>query len=300
MRPWRSGWTNVAVYAAAYLAGGLLPWWLALLLAVGVVKLDKWYYYSKQAAADELPVEDADLVSTVQDLGAGDLQVVAVKGNGGPYINLRGNRLLVARKALDVLTEEELRAAILHRKVTPPNQAWRLEVEPHLPWGAVTLAVAVVAEFYKPAMIVLLPCLMLWAWSVGARRPYCPWLTREHFQAFLDRGGSGPALISALAKINWHIAGDLPQGSIQNRMAGRVWANLELMASMCGMSKDELTALADRHGVGELYLSARMPVWHRMGFARTIFVLAGVYVLIPVLLLGTYFAGDVISRALNG
>lgn len=300
MRPWRSGWTNLVVILAIFLIG---PLWLSLLIAVVAVKLDKWYYYRRQMQVFGQPVDDPEVAAAgraaCERADLTGTEVVAVTGNGGPFLDLRDGRLLIARGALEILTEAELKAAILHRAVTPQGHAWRLEVEPHLPWGALTLVLSAVGFYgrFPAAQVAGIACLMAWAWSVGTRRAHCPWLTREHFQAFLDRGGDGRALAGALAKAAWYVAGDLPQGSIQDRAAARAWANLELLASMCGMKEAELVALADELGVADLYVSARTTTWHRMGFARTVFIYGGAA---AAAVSFTWYVGHWISAQIGG
>ncbi|MDF2628730.1 MAG: hypothetical protein K0R39_2561 [Symbiobacteriaceae bacterium] len=298
MRPWRSIWTRITVYAAfVLLFFSWLPFWLALLVVVAAVKLDKWHYYRRSLEAAEQPVDDPGValagLAACERVGLAGTEVVAVRGNSGPYLNLRDGRLFIARGAKEMLTEAELDAALLHRSVTPRGHAWRVELEPHLPWGALTLLLSLLGEDVRVPLIGLAhtACLMAWAWSVGVRRAYCPWLAPEHFQAFLDRGGDGRALAGALAKAAWHVAGDLPQGSIQDRSAARAWANLELLASMCGMSEAELVTLAEGLGVSDLYASAGKTTWHRMGFARTIFLIPAVAFGV-VLIIGMWMAGS--------
>ena len=302
MRPWRSGWTNLVVLATVILlAFAVLPRWLCLAIAIAVVKYDKWFHYRRETRKAEEHVANSDFAARAeqacQRVGLPHLQVVTVRGNGGPYLTVRGNQLLIAAEAVERLTEAELGAAILHNAVTPPSQRWRLEVEAHLPWGAVTMLVGLLGLWIPFIGFLFIPALLVWAWSQGANRPYCPWLTREHFQAFLGRRGDGPSLIAAHAKINWFIAGTLPQGSIQNRYAARAWAGLKLMGEMCGMREHELIVLADRLGVEDLYGAAEMSTWHRMGFARAIFWCVGALaILTPIAFIAAWVTGSYIGQ----
>ncbi|HWI50908.1 MAG TPA: hypothetical protein VNT01_02040 [Symbiobacteriaceae bacterium] len=305
MRPWRSGWTNLVVLATMILlAFAVFPRWLCLAVAIAAVKYDKWFHYLRETRKAEEPVADSDFAARAeqacQRVGLPHLQVVTVRGNGGPYLTVRGNQLLIAAEAVERLTEAELDAAILHSAVTPPSQRWRLEVEAHLPWGAVTMLVALLGLWVPLVGVLFIPALLVWAWSQGQNRPYCPWLTREHFQAFLGQGGDGLSLIAAHAKINWFIAGTLPQGSIQDRYAARAWANLRLMAEMCGMAERDLLVLADSLGLEDLYGAAEMSTWHRMGFARAFFwCAAALALLVPIALMAAWSAGNYLGQWIN-
>lgn len=261
-----------------------------LLLFLGWVR---WEWYRRgQPVAESDPELEARVRAACARAGRPDLKPRVVSGAGQPYLQLRGQTVLISPASGRLLTDAELTALILDALSFSPAERrrwlWRF-LGPQLALLAIFTVISVVTG--RPYVLLALWVLGLVLMVLTRRRLVNHRTARAGIQAFLDRGGDPRALAGALLKVY----GALWRAGHQRvELSTQIRGLVQLLAEMGGVTPEELAEIGrEAEAPAELYRPVPAPgLAHRRSPYRPL-VWVGVY------LLGLIISLIVVNRLSN-